>query len=114
MTDLPFIFPRKGEAWRSDRLVLNKEVLSLKVIDCFVPLLNEVGEDFVKRVRVQIEKSGRGRWTADLTNELFRFALECEWAGLTCCHCLWGFIGSVGASGGSREKLLLSSVCTSA
>ncbi|XP_053896986.1 cholesterol side-chain cleavage enzyme, mitochondrial isoform X2 [Malaclemys terrapin pileata] len=75
---------KKGEAWRSDRLILNKEVLSLQVIDCFVPLLNEVGEDFVKRVRVQIEKSGRGRWTADLTNELFRFALE------SVCNVLYG------------------------
>ncbi|XP_034640653.1 cholesterol side-chain cleavage enzyme, mitochondrial isoform X2 [Trachemys scripta elegans] len=75
---------KKGEAWRSDRLILNKEVLSLQVIDCFVPLLNEVGEDFVKRVRVQIEKSGLGRWTADLTNELFRFALE------SVCNVLYG------------------------
>ncbi|KAM7134017.1 cholesterol side-chain cleavage enzyme, mitochondrial-like [Macrochelys suwanniensis] len=75
---------KKGEAWRSNRLVLNKEVLSLQVIDCFVPPLNEVGEDFVKRVRVQIEKSGRGKWTADLTNELFRFALE------SVCNVLYG------------------------
>lgn len=72
------LFSRNGEAWRFDRLILNKEVLSPQVMDNFVPLLNEVGEDFVRRVRVQIEKSGRGKWTADFTNELFRFALECE------------------------------------
>nr|XP_006121145.2 cholesterol side-chain cleavage enzyme, mitochondrial isoform X2 [Pelodiscus sinensis] len=75
---------KKGEAWRSDRLILNKEALSLQLLKCFVPLLNEVGEDFVKRVRVQIEKSGQGRWTADLTNELFRFALE------SVCNVLYG------------------------
>uniref|UniRef100_A0A8D0L640 Cholesterol side-chain cleavage enzyme, mitochondrial n=1 Tax=Sphenodon punctatus TaxID=8508 RepID=A0A8D0L640_SPHPU len=75
---------RKGEAWRHDRLTLNKEVLSLQVIDSFVPLLNEVGEDFVKRVWVQIQKSSRGRWTADLANELFRFALE------SVCNVLYG------------------------
>uniref|UniRef100_A0A8C8VGP5 Cholesterol side-chain cleavage enzyme, mitochondrial n=1 Tax=Pelusios castaneus TaxID=367368 RepID=A0A8C8VGP5_9SAUR len=75
---------KNGEAWRSDRLVLNKEALSLEATDCFVPLLNEVGEDFVNRVQVQIEKSGRGRWTADLTNELFRFALE------SVCNVLYG------------------------
>uniref|UniRef100_A0A452H3G6 Cholesterol side-chain cleavage enzyme, mitochondrial n=1 Tax=Gopherus agassizii TaxID=38772 RepID=A0A452H3G6_9SAUR len=75
---------KKGEAWHSDRLILNKEVLSLQVIDCFVPLLNEVSEDFVKRVQVQIKKSGRGRWTADFTNELFRFALE------SMCNILYG------------------------
>ncbi|XP_078541196.1 cholesterol side-chain cleavage enzyme, mitochondrial-like [Lissotriton helveticus] len=67
---------KSGEDWRSNRLVLNKEVLSLKVIDQFLPLLNEVGEDFVKRIHHQIQRSGRGRWTADLSNELFRFALE--------------------------------------
>ncbi|XP_019333311.1 cholesterol side-chain cleavage enzyme, mitochondrial isoform X2 [Alligator mississippiensis] len=74
---------KNGEAWRFDRLILNKEVLSPQVMDNFVPLLNEVGEDFVRRVRVQIEKSGRGKWTADFTNELFRFALEL-------CHVLYG------------------------
>lgn len=67
--------------WRHDRLALNKEALALQVIDNFVPLLNEVGEDFVKRAHLQITKSEQGRWTADFTNELFRFALECEfWA----------------------------------
>nr|BAF03604.2 cholesterol side-chain cleavage cytochrome P450 [Eublepharis macularius] len=67
---------KKGEAWRHDRLTLNKEVLSPWAMDKFVPLLNEVGQDFVKRVYMQIERSQQGRWTADLTNELFRFALE--------------------------------------
>ncbi|XP_078541195.1 cholesterol side-chain cleavage enzyme, mitochondrial isoform X2 [Lissotriton helveticus] len=50
--------------------------MSLNVIDQFLPLLNEVGEDFVRRIHNQIKKSGRGRWTADLSNELFCFALE--------------------------------------
>lgn len=69
---------RKGEAWRSDRLTLNKEVLSPQVVEGFVPLLSEVGEDFVRRARAQVQKSGRERWTADFSHELFRFALECE------------------------------------
>ncbi|XP_053128670.1 cholesterol side-chain cleavage enzyme, mitochondrial [Hemicordylus capensis] len=75
---------KNGESWRHDRLTLNKEALSLNVIDRFVPLLNEVGEDFVKRVQMQIKKSNQGRWTADLTNELFRFALE------SICNVLYG------------------------
>ncbi|XP_062440030.1 cholesterol side-chain cleavage enzyme, mitochondrial [Rhea pennata] len=75
---------KTGQAWRSDRLTLNKEVLSPQVMDCFVPLLSEVGEDFVQRARAQIRKSGRERWTADFTNELFRFALE------SVCHVLYG------------------------
>ncbi|XP_061450996.1 cholesterol side-chain cleavage enzyme, mitochondrial isoform X2 [Rhineura floridana] len=75
---------KSGEDWRHDRLALNKEVLSLKMTDNFVPLLNEVGEDFVRRVQMQIQKSGQGRWTADLSNELFRFALE------SVCNVLYG------------------------
>ncbi|NXP44738.1 CP11A protein, partial [Heliornis fulica] len=73
-----------GEAWRSDRLMLNKEGLSPRVVEGFVPLLSKVGEDFVRRARVQAEKSGRDCWTADFTHELFRFALE------SVCHVLYG------------------------
>ncbi|KAH0619880.1 hypothetical protein JD844_014260 [Phrynosoma platyrhinos] len=40
---------KNGEGWRQDRLALNKEALSLNAIDNFVPLLNTVGEDFVKK-----------------------------------------------------------------
>lgn len=58
--------------------MLNKEVLSPQVVEGFVPLLSAVGEDFVRRARAQVGKSGRERWTADFTHELFRFALECE------------------------------------
>lgn len=72
---------RKGEAWRSDRLLLNKEVLSPQAVESFVPLLSAVGEDFVRRARAQVGQSGRERWTADFTHELFRFALECEYWG---------------------------------
>ncbi|XP_075288208.1 cholesterol side-chain cleavage enzyme, mitochondrial isoform X3 [Opisthocomus hoazin] len=75
---------KKGEAWRSDRLMLNKEVLSPDVVEGFVPLLSEVGEDFVRRARAQVRNSGRECWTADFTHELFRFALE------SVCHVLFG------------------------
>ncbi|KAM9181597.1 cholesterol side-chain cleavage enzyme, mitochondrial [Mergus octosetaceus] len=75
---------KTGEAWRSDRLTLNKEVLSPQVVEGFVPLLSEVGEDFVRRARAQVQKSGRERWTADFSHELFRFALE------SVCHVLYG------------------------
>ncbi|XP_040458361.1 cholesterol side-chain cleavage enzyme, mitochondrial isoform X1 [Falco naumanni] len=75
---------KTGEAWRSDRLMLNKEVLSPQVVESFVPLLSQVGEDFIQRARAQVGKSGRERWTADFTHELFRFALE------SVCHVLYG------------------------
>lgn len=62
--------------------MLNKEVLSPAVVEGFVPLLSAVGEDFIRRARAQVGKSGRERWTADFTHELFRFALECECQGM--------------------------------
>uniref|UniRef100_UPI00406DB548 Cytochrome P450, CYP11A1 n=1 Tax=synthetic construct TaxID=32630 RepID=UPI00406DB548 len=75
---------KNGEDWRSNRLILNKEVISPNVIQKFVPLLNEVAQDFVSMVHKQIERSGRGKWTVDLSNDLFRFALE------SVCYVLYG------------------------
>ncbi|MBN3307820.1 CP11A protein, partial [Amia calva] len=67
---------KNGEDWRSNRVILNKEVISPKMLGNFVPLLDEVGQDFVARVHKKIERSGRGQWTTDLSQELFKFALE--------------------------------------
>ncbi|NWI03486.1 CP11A protein, partial [Tichodroma muraria] len=75
---------KTGEAWRSDRLLLNKEALAPGVVPGFVPLLSAVGEDFVRRARAQARLSGRGCWTGDFSQELFRFALE------SVCHVLYG------------------------
>ncbi len=69
---------RDGEDWKSNRIVLNKEVISPKVQGNFVPLLDEVGQDFVARVYKKIERSGQNEWTTDLSHELFKFALECK------------------------------------
>ncbi|CAH2273331.1 cholesterol side-chain cleavage enzyme, mitochondrial [Pelobates cultripes] len=75
---------KSGEEWRSHRLTLNREVLSVAGMARFLPLLDSVGQDFVKRAYTQVERSGRGKWTADLTEELFRFALE------SVCYVLYG------------------------
>ncbi|KAL7980390.1 hypothetical protein Chor_014719 [Crotalus horridus] len=75
---------KKGDSWRQDRLLLNKEAMSLKVTDNFIPLLNEVGEDFVKRMEIKVGSSPQDKWTTDLTHELFRFALE------SVCNVLYG------------------------
>ncbi|XP_053320951.1 cholesterol side-chain cleavage enzyme, mitochondrial [Spea bombifrons] len=75
---------KSGEEWRTHRLTLNREVLSVPGMNRFLPLLDSVGQDFVSRAFTQVERSGRGRWTADLTNELFRFALE------SVCYVLYG------------------------
>ncbi|KAM6960618.1 cholesterol side-chain cleavage enzyme, mitochondrial-like [Aplochiton taeniatus] len=67
---------KDGEDWRSNRVILNREVISPKVLGNFVPLLDEVGQDFVARVHKKIERSGQGKWTSDLSHELFKYALE--------------------------------------
>lgn len=59
-------------------MILNKEVISPKVLENFVPLLDEVGEDFVARVHKKISRSGQNKWTTDLSQELFKYALECK------------------------------------
>ncbi|CAN8187941.1 unnamed protein product [Coccothraustes coccothraustes] len=73
---------KTGEAWRSDRLLLNKEALAPAAVPGFVPLLSAVGEDFVRRARAQARHSGC--WSGDFSQELFRFALE------SVCHVLYG------------------------
>uniref|UniRef100_A0A4W6DIN9 Cholesterol side-chain cleavage enzyme, mitochondrial n=1 Tax=Lates calcarifer TaxID=8187 RepID=A0A4W6DIN9_LATCA len=67
---------KNGEDWRSNRVILNKEVISPKVQENFVPLLDEVGQDFVARVHKKIKRSGQNKWTTDLSQELFKYALE--------------------------------------
>ncbi|KAG8440264.1 hypothetical protein GDO86_006146 [Hymenochirus boettgeri] len=75
---------KSGEDWRSHRLTLNREVLSVSAMSRILPLLDSVGKDFIYRAHTQVERTGRGKWTADLTNELFRFALE------SVCYVLYG------------------------
>ncbi|KAJ8417245.1 hypothetical protein AAFF_G00284720 [Aldrovandia affinis] len=67
---------KSGKAWRDVRITLNKEVLLPAVQDKFVHLLDEVGQSFVKHIRGEIERSGENKWTIDLTQDLFKFALE--------------------------------------
>lgn len=67
---------KSGQDWRSNRVILNKEVIAPKVQENFVPLLEEVGQDFVARVHKKIKRSGQNKWTTDLSQELFKYALE--------------------------------------
>ncbi|NXI17918.1 CP11A protein, partial [Irena cyanogastra] len=73
-----------GEAWRAERLLLNREALAPEAVAAFVPLLSAVGQDFVRRARAQAGLSGHGCWSGDFSHELFRFALEAV------CHVLYG------------------------
>ncbi|XP_051898502.1 cholesterol side-chain cleavage enzyme, mitochondrial-like [Pristis pectinata] len=70
------ILLKSGEDWKRNRLILNKELLAPEVVQKFVPHLNEVALDFVSMVNRNIEKSRRGHWAADISNDLFKFALE--------------------------------------
>lgn len=67
---------RNGEEWRSDRLTLNKEVISPAGTRKFLPFLNTVAEDFVAFMHRQVRKNTRGSLTVDLYHDLFRFTLE--------------------------------------
>uniref|UniRef100_A0A3B3HG68 Cholesterol side-chain cleavage enzyme, mitochondrial n=1 Tax=Oryzias latipes TaxID=8090 RepID=A0A3B3HG68_ORYLA len=67
---------KDGADWRSNRVILNKEVISLKMLENFVPLLDDVGQDFVARVHKKIKRNGQNKWTTDLSQELFKYALE--------------------------------------
>lgn len=53
-------------------------MISPKVLANFEPLLDEVGKDFVARVHKKIARSGQNKWTTDLSQELFKYALECK------------------------------------
>lgn len=67
---------RNGQEWRSDRLTLNKEVISPAGTRKFLPFLNTVAEDFVAFMHRQVRKNTRGSLTVDLYHDLFRFTLE--------------------------------------
>ncbi|XP_072266613.1 cytochrome P450 11B, mitochondrial [Pyxicephalus adspersus] len=70
------VFLLNGEPWRSDRIILNKEVLSLSGVKKFLPFLNEAAADFVTFMRKRMNKNTRGSLTVDLYADLFRFTLE--------------------------------------
>lgn len=53
-------------------------MISPKVLANFAPLLDEVGKDFVARVHKKIARSDQNKWSADLSQELFKYALECK------------------------------------
>ncbi|XP_078542167.1 cytochrome P450 11B, mitochondrial-like [Lissotriton helveticus] len=70
------ILGRNSEAWRADRLVLNKEVMALGGVRKFVPFLDEAARDFVTFMQRRVNKNTRGTLTVDLYADLFRFTLE--------------------------------------
>ncbi|KAM9353475.1 cytochrome P450 11C1 [Symphorus nematophorus] len=83
------VFLKNGEAWRADRLLLNKEVMMSAAVKRFLPLLDEVARDFCRMLQAKVEREGRGEEgkrtvTMDPSPDLFRFALEAS------CHVIYG------------------------
>lgn len=72
---------RNGAEWRSDRLLLNREVMLSSAVHRFLPLLDEVAQDFTRLLLCKVQAEGQMESdTHSLTfgpsPELFRFALE--------------------------------------
>ncbi|XP_004855530.1 cholesterol side-chain cleavage enzyme, mitochondrial isoform X1 [Heterocephalus glaber] len=67
---------KKSEAWKKDRVVLNQEVMALESIRNFVPLLEPVSQDFVSLLHRRIQQQNSGKFSGDISDDLFRFAFE--------------------------------------
>ncbi|XP_029808300.1 cholesterol side-chain cleavage enzyme, mitochondrial [Suricata suricatta] len=67
---------KKSGAWKKDRLALNQEVMSPEAIKSFIPLLDPVSQDFVKVLHRRIKMQGSGKFSGDISDDLFRFAFE--------------------------------------
>ncbi|XP_027010543.2 cytochrome P450 11B, mitochondrial isoform X2 [Tachysurus fulvidraco] len=83
------VFLKNGIEWRSDRLLLNREVMLSSAVRRFLPLLNEVAQDFSRVLQRKVHAEGKREkdahiLTFDPSPELFRFALEAS------CHVLYG------------------------
>ncbi|XP_062394106.1 cytochrome P450 11B, mitochondrial [Sardina pilchardus] len=84
------VFLKNGNEWRSDRLLLNREVMMAGAVRRFLPQLDEVARDFCRLLRSRVEArgvaldAGQHKLTLDPSADLFRFALEAS------CHVLYG------------------------
>ncbi|XP_041963234.1 cytochrome P450 11B, mitochondrial [Alosa sapidissima] len=84
------VFLKNGNEWRSDRLLLNREVMMSGAVRRFLPQLDEVAQDFCRLLRSRVEArgvaldAGHHRLSLDPSADLFRFALEAS------CHVLYG------------------------
>ncbi|XP_036591140.1 cholesterol side-chain cleavage enzyme, mitochondrial-like [Trichosurus vulpecula] len=67
---------KSSESWKKDRIFLNHFVFALDSVNNFEPLLTPISEDFVKKIYKGIERSNQGKFTVDLSQNLFQFAFE--------------------------------------
>ncbi|XP_016066070.1 PREDICTED: cholesterol side-chain cleavage enzyme, mitochondrial [Miniopterus natalensis] len=67
---------KKSGAWKKDRLALNQEVMTPDAMKNFIPLLDTVSQDFVSILHRRIKQQGSGKFSGDISDDLFRFAFE--------------------------------------
>ncbi|XP_076979919.1 cholesterol side-chain cleavage enzyme, mitochondrial [Tamandua tetradactyla] len=67
---------KNSRAWKKDRVALNQEVMALEAIQNFVPLLEAVAKDFISVLHRRIKQQGSGKFSGDISDDLFRFAFE--------------------------------------
>ncbi|KAM6149567.1 cholesterol side-chain cleavage enzyme, mitochondrial [Erethizon dorsatum] len=67
---------KNSEAWKKDRMVLNQEVMAPESLGNFVPLLEPVSQDFVSLLNRRIQQQNSGKFSGDISDDLFRFAFE--------------------------------------
>ncbi|XP_007478218.1 cholesterol side-chain cleavage enzyme, mitochondrial isoform X1 [Monodelphis domestica] len=78
------ILLKSSESWKKDRSFLNHLMLTADSVNNFEPLISPVTQDFVKIIYKGIERSGEGKFTVNLNQDLFGFAFE------TICNIIFG------------------------
>ncbi|XP_041503687.1 cholesterol side-chain cleavage enzyme, mitochondrial [Microtus oregoni] len=67
---------KKSEAWKKDRIILNQEVMTRDAIKNFMPLIEGVARDFTKVLHRRIKEQNSGKFSGDISGDLFRFSFE--------------------------------------
>uniref|UniRef100_A0A8C3WIP3 steroid 11beta-monooxygenase n=1 Tax=Catagonus wagneri TaxID=51154 RepID=A0A8C3WIP3_9CETA len=70
------VFLLNGPRWRLDRLLLNPDVLSLKAMQKYTPLVDGVARDFSQALRARVVQNARGSLTLDVKPSIFHYTIE--------------------------------------
>ncbi|XP_017520750.3 cytochrome P450 11B2, mitochondrial isoform X1 [Manis javanica] len=70
------VFLLNGPQWRSDRLQLNPDVLSLQATHKFIPMVDRVARDFCKALKAKVLQNARGSLTLDIQPSIFHYSIE--------------------------------------
>nr|XP_019567733.1 PREDICTED: cytochrome P450 11B1, mitochondrial [Rhinolophus sinicus] len=70
------VFLLNGPEWRSDRLRLNPDVLSLQAVQKYLPMVDSVARDFAKILLSKVLQNARGSLTLDIQPSIFCYTIE--------------------------------------